>query len=84
MSEARLNRESGVDVRAEEHPFDGFRIPDGWSPEVALAVSGALAGLDSAIWGRYGDEMIPLIAVEDDCEEHPAGPPMLPEDDIPF
>lgn len=40
------------------HSFD---IPDGWSPEVALAVSGVLAALESAIWSRYGDDMMPLI-----------------------
>lgn len=41
---------------------DRIDIPDGWSPELALAVSGLLAALESAIWRQYGDQMMPLIA----------------------
>ena len=46
-------------------PLGGVDIPDGWSPELALAVAGVLVAVESAIWARYGEEMLPLITDEE-------------------
>ena len=86
MREVRSGLKNNQPLGVEEHPFDGVRIPDGWSPEVALAVSGALMALESAIWNRYGEEMIPLIALDDDDgrERHAVAQVVAIDEDQPF
>lgn len=58
---------------------------DGWTPEIALAVVGVLRGMESVIWERYGDAMLPLMLCADEADEpQPEDDWMDLQEDLPF